>query len=240
LKQVHRWGYQEARDAVGAIVEGCERKEIIPKKNDCNAIHARIRRGLRPLEGEGVAYLRGRGLTGVPEGLYFHPSLAYYEKGKVLGRYTAIVAPILAADGHFLTYHCTYLLDGKKAPVVSPRKMMPSKTGIAGGAVRLAKLDGVIGIAEGIETALAASEMFRIPTWAVLNTSLMEAFVPPEDVKHVKIFADNDLHFAGQKAAYVAANRLTIKYKISAEVMVPEIIGEDWLDVKNRTGLTKK
>jgi putative DNA primase/helicase len=240
LKQVHRWEYQEARDAVGAIVEGCERKEIVPKKNDCDAIHAKIRRGLRPLEGEGMAYLRGRGFKVMPENIYFHPVLAYHEKGKKIVKYAAIVAPILASDGHFLTYHCTYLLDGKKAPVNAPRKIMPSKTGVAGGAVRLAKHKGIIGIAEGIETALAASEMFCIPTWAVLNTSLMEAFVPPEDVNHVKIFADNDARFAGQKAAYVAANRLSIKYKISAEVMIPEITGEDWLDVKNRTGLTKK
>ena len=64
------------------------------------------------------------------------------------------------------------------------------------------------GIAEGIETAIAAHELFGLPTWATISATIMESFVPPAGVRRLTIFADHDTNFAGQKAAFTLAHRL--------------------------------
>ena len=91
---------------------------------------------------------------------------------------------------------------------------------------------------EGIETAIAAHEVFNVPVWAALTAQLLESFEPPETVKTLHIFADNDRNFHGQKAAYTLAHRLKIeaaraKREIEIFVRVPDVIDTDWLDVLN-------
>ena len=81
---------------------------------------------------------------------------------------------------------------------------------------------------QGIETALAASELFEVPTWSCISTSGIESFEPPQGVEHVIVFADHDANYAGQKAAYAAAHRLALK-GIEVEVCIPPTVG-DWLD----------
>jgi putative DNA primase/helicase len=41
----------------------------------------------------------------------------------------------------------------------------------------------VLGIAEGIETALSASILFNVPVWAALTEGLLQEWVPPPDVR---------------------------------------------------------
>ncbi|MDV7403125.1 toprim domain-containing protein, partial [Arthrospira platensis SPKY1] len=89
-----------------------------------------------------------------------------------------------------------------------------------------------LGIAEGIETAFAAAELFEVPVWSCISANGIESFEPPEGVKQVILFADHDANFAGQAAAYRAAHRLSLKgYEV--EVVVPPKVG-DWLDELNR------
>ena len=85
-----------------------------------------------------------------------------------------------------------------------------------------------VGVSEGIETAIACKQLFDIPTWATISTSIMVGFEPPEGIRKVVIFGDNDANFVGQKAAYKLANRLYLKNFI-VEVQVPEVVG-DWAD----------
>ena len=102
-----------------------------------------------------------------------------------------------------------------------------------GSAVRLSPLgtaDDVLGVAEGIETALSASALFGIPVWAVLNTSMMRTFQPPAGIREVAIFADNDASFAGQNAAYALGAALKPN-GFDVTIHVPEISGQDWNDV---------
>jgi len=132
-----------------------------------------------------------------------------------------------------MSIHRTYLQDAGKAPVPEPKKLMQGLP-LAGSAIRLTPVSKVLGIAEGIETALAASELFGVPCWSCISTSGIEAFEPPEGVKELIVFADNDANFAGQSAAYRAAHRLALKgYEV--EVCVPPNVG-DWLDELNRRG----
>lgn len=185
----------------------------------------------KPIEpgDEAYRYLAGRGLTlyDLPDSVRLHPGMAYRENGKVLGAFPAMLATVTAPSGRAVSVHRTYLQDGHKAPVSAPKKLMQGLP-LPGAAIRLTPVSRTLGIAEGVETALAAAELFEVPTWSCISTSGIESFAPPAGVEHVVIFADNDANFAGEAAAYRAAHRLALKgYKI--EVIVPPEAG-DWLD----------
>lgn len=190
----------------------------------------------KPIEREDEAclYLAGRGLAlyDLPESIRLHPGMRYTEAdGKMLGTFPVMLATVTSPTGKAVSMHRTYIEDGQKAAVPAPRKMMQGLP-LAGAAIRLTPVSRTLGIAEGIETALAASELFEVPTWSCISTSGIESFDPPKGVEHVIIFADNDANFAGQAAAYRAAHRLALK-GIEVEVIVPPSQG-DWLDELNR------
>jgi putative DNA primase/helicase len=139
----------------------------------------------------------------------------------------AMIAMVCDAEGRAVTIHRTYLtMDGKKADIKSPKKLMPPKGTVSGCAVRLFDPEnGLLGVAEGIETAVSCQQLFGIPTWAAISTNGIETFIPPKGVRKVVIYADNDPNFAGQKAAYVLANRLYLKDFI-VEVLIPDVVGD--------------
>lgn len=175
------------------------------------------------------AYLAGRGLRlhDLPESIRTHPGMQYRDGGAVLGTFPAMLATVTDATGRAVSMHRTYIQDGQKAPVAAPKKLMQGMP-LAGAAIRLTPVSRTLGIAEGIETALAASELFEVPVWSCISTTGIESFEPPEGAEHIVIFADNDANFAGQAAAYRAAHRLALK-GIEVEVVIPPSVG-DWLD----------
>ena len=148
-----------------------------------------------------------------PECLLGHPRFAYFADGQLAGHYPAMLAPVVGPDGRLESVHRTYLAD------VEPcKKLMTPVTGLKGSAVRLFPAGECLGIAEGIETAIAAHELFNVPVWAALSTSLMESWAPPPGVRDVIVFGDNDNNFAGQKAAYAVASRLANRVGASLEI----------------------
>ena len=208
------------------------------ERTDDNKLSAlrRVFRESRPIErgDEACRYLAGRGLRlhDLPESLRTHPGMQYRDGGAVLGTFPVMLATVTDATGRAVSMHRTYLQDGRKAPVSAPKKLMQGLP-LSGAAIRLTPVSRTLGIAEGIETALAASELFEVPTWSCISTSGIESFEPPEGVEHVLIFADHDRNFAGQAAAYRTAHRLALKgYEV--EVIVPPDPG-DWLDHLIRT-----
>ena len=182
---------------------------------------------------EAALYLAGRGLKlyDLPESIRVHPALRYQD-GETVGTYAAMLATVTAPDGRAVSLHRTYLREARKAPVLHPKKLMQGLP-LSGAAIRLTAVSQVLGIAEGIETALAASELFEVPVWSCISTSGIESFEPPVGVDHVIIFADHDENFAGQAAAYRAAHRLKLK-GFEVEVVTPPTMG-DWLDVLNES-----
>jgi putative DNA primase/helicase len=99
-----------------------------------------------------------------------------------------------------------------------------------GGAIRLFEADVCMGVAEGIETALSASLLFKMPVWACANEGLLRAWVPPAGAQRITIFGDNDSSFVGQSAAYHLAWRLgRAKYHVRVEI--PPSPDWDWNDV---------
>jgi len=177
---------------------------------------------------EAELYLLGRGLRlyDLPESIRVHPGLRYQD-GDHLGVYPGMLATVSAPDGRAVSLHRTYLQDARKAPVSAPKKLMQGLP-IAGAAIRLTAVSEVLGIAEGIETAIAAFELFEVPVWSCISAQGIESFEPPAGVREVVVFADNDGNFAGQAAAYRAAHRLKLK-GFEVEVVVPPEQG-DWLD----------
>ena len=116
-------------------------------------------------------YLKRRGFGGVwplPEVLSYHRALPYWDGGNKLATFPAMVAPIVAPDGRTVALHRTYLTrDGRKAEVPTVKKLTGAAGPLAGACIPLHKpVRGCIGIAEGIETALAAWCASGVPTVA--------------------------------------------------------------------------
>ncbi|MBS0348950.1 MAG: toprim domain-containing protein [Proteobacteria bacterium] len=208
-----------------------------PERSDEDKLQAlrRVWKGSKPIQrgDEAETYLTGRGLRlyDLPESIRVHPGLQYMEGEVVVGTFAAMVATVTGPDGKALSIHRTYIQNGQKAPVAAPKKLMQGFP-IAGAAIRLTPVSQVLGISEGIETALAASELFEVPVWSCISAQGVEGFEPPAGVEHVIVFADNDANFAGQAAAYRAAHRLKLR-GFAVEVCVPLTVG-DWLDELGR------
>ena len=178
-------------------------------------------------------YLKRRGFGGVwplPEVLRLHRALPYWHGAEKLGTFPAMVAPIVARDGRTVALHRTYLAaDGRKADVPSPKKLTGAAGPLAGAHIPLHKpARGVIGIAEGIETALAAWCASAVPTVASYCAGNLAAWRWPAGMQRLVIFADNDK--AGREAADTLQFR-AVRAGLQSSVMTPTDAGTDWLDV---------
>lgn len=142
-----------------------------------------------------------------------------------------MVSQIVGPDNKAHNVHLTYLdQNGFRAKIDTPKRIMSGKVP-AGSAIRLAPADVHMGIAEGIETAIAASVMYGIPVWSAINAHNLAKWEPPSITQRVTIFGDNDESFTGHAASYSLARRLKLQRKLDVEVMIPETVGQDWADV---------
>ena len=142
----------------------------------------------------------------------------------------AMLALVHDADGAPCTIHRTFLGPDGKADMASPRALMPGEIA-DGSAVRLSPVHGeLLGIAEGIETALAATARFGVPVWAALNATMLGKWQPPGNVRQVVVFGDNDRTFTGQAVAYALARRLAAQKGLAVEVRIPGRVDTDWAD----------
>lgn len=190
---------------------------------------------LRPLQlgDAGTMYLKRRGLGGLwplPDCLRLHPSLPYWYAGRELGRFPALVAPITAPDGRVVSLHRTYLrTDGNKAHVPIVKKLTAAAGSLAGAAIPLGSMqNGLIGIAEGIETALAAWAGSGVPTVAGYCANALAGWQWPAGARRIVVFADHDR--AGLDAAEALQAR-ALKGGLRCEVHTPSEPGQDWADV---------
>lgn len=202
----------------------------------------------------GVArqYLQSRGIPArVIRGLRnvrFHPAHRYRDRENGdLGRWPAIVVAVSDAQGAPVTLHRTFLApDGSgKADLPTPKRVAPIPNGrrLTGGAGRImAAPFGVLGICEGLETALAITSVTAMPVWPVMSNRLLEAFEPPEGVRMLHIWSDKDRGGAGQNSTDVLRGRLRDSGYAVTPVHVPGLEipedekGVDWLDVLNHQG----
>jgi putative DNA primase/helicase len=74
--------------------------------------------------------------------------------------------------------------------------------------VRLARAGTVLGLAEGVETALAAMQIFEVPVWASLGGSRLGAITIPPGVTKIILFGNRD-KAGGEAVAKARGNYLT-------------------------------
>ncbi len=182
--------------------------------------------------GDPVAqYLQRRGVGRMwPELLRLHRALPYWHAVEKLGAFPAMVAPIVAPDGRMVALHKTYLTnDGRKADVPSPKKVSSTAGPLTGACIPLHKqARGVLGVAEGIETALAAFCASGVPTIATYCAGALADFLWPAGVQRLVIFADADK--AGREAA-AALRARALAARLRCETLTPTTEGADWCDV---------
>jgi putative DNA primase/helicase len=145
-----------------------------------------------------------------------------------------MLARVDTPAGTMATVHRTYLtIDGHKADVPSPKKLMPCAIdgASAGGAVRLYPARETLCIAEGIETALAVRLQSGYPAWAAISATGMAHVVLPAIVQTVLICADHDQ--PGIEAAHALANRL-LREGRQVKILLPPTPGTDWADEVHR------
>ena len=103
---------------------------------------------------------------------------------------------------------------------------------VAACAIKLDADDSVshgLGIAEGLETALAVRATGWRPVWALGSAGAIEKFPPLAGVEALTIFADNDESGRGIQAARACAARWN---DAGAETFIrlPRNVGADWAD----------
>ena len=218
--------FPEALEKIQSVIGGCEKVESQKpgKTYDIKASLNKLWTASTPLTGSDPAskYLHSRGITLTPENIRYCEKCYNKEKNSGI---PALIARIQNKEGKPISLHRIYLQD-----VTPKKKLMPGTESLNGCAIRLFMPggmfdDGVLGIAEGVETAVSCAQLFQIATWAAISTSIMESFEPPEGIRKIIIFADRDANMAGQAAAYSLAKKLFTKDLI-VSVEMPDEVGD--------------
>jgi len=250
LMGVNGWNFPEAVEAVAGylglghgtppVATPRPAPKAAPRKATFTArVRDLLRTATTPdLVPDAVAYLESRRLWPLASNaVKAHIGVEYFRKlydaGKAyesLGKFPALIGVVRDVNDEPVTAHVTYLEHGAKldrGDDVPARKLLSPVEGRVGCAVRVTPLDGAtLGIAEGVEDALAAHAMTGTPCWAALNTSLLAKFVPPPEVETVVIFADAD--FAGMKAAYELREQLDGRCRVELRTPQRKDFAADW------------
>lgn len=174
-----------------------------------------------PAEG----YLAQRGISRASD------QLRYLERTPLGPREAVQLLPAMLAavttDMGIIAIHRTFLDlgTGKLADFDRPKRALGS---LSCGAVRLAPpTAGRLGLAEGIESALSAMQLFGIPCWATLGNERFGLVAVPETVRELHLYIDND------RGGELAEQRARKAYAVSGRVIrsrAPELRGLDWND----------
>jgi putative DNA primase/helicase len=156
-----------------------------------------------------------------------------YNPRTPLGRgRAAVFRPALIAavrEGHrIVAIHRTFLdpVSALKASDLTDPRMMLGRPGR--GAVQLAAATTVLGLAEGIETALAAMRLHRIPVWATLGAERAAHVLLPSRLERLVLLFDRDA------AGWKANRQIRLAHQHSGlEVFSPwpPVPHNDWADV---------
>lgn len=172
-------------------------------------------------------HLRRRRITRALESpaLRFHPRATSIDDRH---RRPAVLAALTDLAGDIQGMQITLLSQygAGKATVPTPRRVVGR---LVGGAVRLDPLGPALAIAEGVETALSASEALALPAWAALTARNLSLFTPPEGVQRLIIAADNGA--AGIEAAETLKRSVVAtRPHVDVSIEPPPLPFGDWND----------
>ena len=200
-----------------------------PRSVDDGAAVRNVLRGCGPITPTTAAhlYLWSRGLPTKQPFLLAHPGLICVEKCRPL---PALVAPITNSAGEITALQriwcsTSYLPDDaqdSRADLDTRRKSLGS---MGRGAVQLSRPGAVMGIAEGVEKAIAASAMFGVSVWASCGARRMARLDLPPITEKILLFADND--DAGRAAARDGVDAYRPRQVVP---MFPDPRFKDWED----------
>jgi len=199
---------------IGDDTDGTDSKKIVAARS--------IWQRARPINGtHAEAYLLARGIA-CPD----NPSLRFVAATQCGGKpYPAMVAAVLSPTREVCAVQLTFLdpRQPRKADVAVSRKTI----GVMGsGAVRLGKAGDMLGIAEGVETGLAAIKLADVPIWCCLGAARMHQVEFPDTVRELHVFADDDV--PGRNAA----DRTVARHKSRRVILrLPPAGLKDWNDV---------
>ena len=191
-----------------------------------HAFAERIWREAAPIDGTPAkTYLQARGIRAVSRALRFHPRTPLGPKGNT--QYLPALIAAVTMDHGLVGIHRTFLNPLRPAvpPFANPKRALGS---LASGAVRLFEpVDGRLGLAEGIESALAAKALTQIPCWASLGNERFGLVSIPESVRELHLFIDHDaggdLAEERARSAYACENRTIVTRRARGH-------GKDWND----------
>ena len=210
---------------------------IHPDKPDGNA--QRLWRQARILVGTPAErYLASRSLRLRPRDLRFHAKTPLGAKPDA--RFLPAMLAAVRTDESIVAVHRTFLdtesdcatktvPTGKSVRLARFDRPKRALGRLGTGAVRLATpSDGRLGLAEGIESALSAQQIFGIACWATLGNERFGLVTIPDSVRELILFIDADAggELAEQKgrAAHARKGRVILTQR-------PAIEGQDWNDV---------
>jgi len=176
-----------------------------------------------------AVYLRSRGIRLIPPVLRFAEQAPH----RLGVRVPAMLAPIVDVDGEQIGVHLTYLRrDGGGKAELTKEYQRECRGAVRGGAIRLIPFepDVELVLAEGLETSLAASELFGLPCWSAVYAGGLCSLVLPPEVRRIAIAADNDASGVGQRNALAAYDRWTAEGR-SVRIVAPPVVGDDFNDV---------
>lgn len=174
-----------------------------------------------PAEG----YLAQRGILRTSDQLRYFERTPLGPRGAV--QFLPAMLAAVTTDIGIIAVHRTFLdtASGKLAGFERPKRALGS---LGCGAVRLAPpAAGRLGLAEGIESALSAMQLFGVPCWATLGNERFGLVAIPESVRELHLFIDND---AGGE---LAERRALKAYSATGRVIQPRAsasAGFDWND----------
>jgi putative DNA primase/helicase len=197
----------------------------IDRRNGCAA--ARLWAAARPIErSPAEAYLRSRGLALAASDLHYHPRIPYGRGALAIFRPAMLAA---VRDGAGLAgVHRTFL-DPRTATLADLPLPKRALGRLGQGAVRLRPPQhGLLGWAEGIENAMAATLLTGIGCWATLGTERFARVALPAGVSRLILFLDND---PGGRRAEKLAREAHQGSGVEIEARYPRHAGADWNDV---------
>lgn len=173
-------------------------------------------------------YIRRRAIATAPIGLpclRSHPRVPLSAYRGSSATRPALLAAISDPTGALAGVEITYLTPGgsRANDMRLSRKAIGSIP--AGSAVRLSSVAQSMVVGEGVFTTLSAMEHFGLPGWALLSTSNMRHWTPPEGVNLVLVAADRGI---GGEAAAEALRRHLEERDVAAVVKLPPDPFGDW------------